>query len=138
MRWPWQREGEQHEIRKSIAPAAAHMMELHSVFVICRNDTSPRAFGCYADHGEKAGMTDAIAYDTAAHAKKFRSVKDAEDYIEAELPAWGRGLHHVEAVKAWDVMDAGLPLYGAMLNLSEPIPDEYLRPTKDRLWIWMI
>ena len=64
------------------------MMEMHRVFVICRNGGDPKNpndYCCYAFHGEKCGVPNAIGYDNAAHAHKFRSIEDAREYIEHKL-----------------------------------------------------
>ena len=113
-------------------------MGMRSVYVICRNEghpSDPRDCCCYAAHGEKDGVPDAIGYDTAAHARKFRNAKDACDYIKQMLPEWGHGIHRVSEVRSWDILLAGLPLYAALYR-DEPIPDALLEPTKDRLLIW--
>ena len=112
---------------------------MQRVNVICRNGgnpLNPHDYCCYATHGEKGGVPDAIGYDTAAHARKFRSVKDAGDYIEHKLPDWGRGIHRISEVRSWDYLLDGLPLYAAMCTPDGPIPDTLLEPTKDRLQIW--
>ena len=115
------------------------MMEKHRVFVICRNGGDPKDsndFCCYALHGEKCGVPDAIGYDNAAHARKFRSIEDARDYIEHKLPKWGRRIHHVSELNPWDLNLIGLPLFAAMCKADEPIPDEFLEPTEYRYLLW--
>jgi len=115
------------------------MTVMHGVYVICRNGgnpSDPRDYCCYAAHGEKGGVPDAIGYDTAAHARKFRSARDAQDYMERILPEWGLSNHHVSEVRPWDIFLDGLQLYAAMCRTDEPIPDVQLEPTKDRLLIW--
>ena len=112
------------------------MKEMRSVFVICRYDGDPHDCCCYASHGEKCGMPDAIGYDTAAHARKFRSVVEPQDYIETKMPEWGRDIHRVAEVRPWDILLAGLPLFAYMCRLDEPIPDALLEPTQNRLLLW--
>ena len=115
------------------------MIKMSKVFVISRNGgdlRNPFDCCCYAAHGEKGGMPDAIGYDTAVHARKFRSAEAAQEYIELVLPEWGRSIHRVTEVRPWDVLLAGLPLFAAMCSTDEPIPDALLEPTKDRLLIW--
>ena len=46
----------------------------------------------YAEHGEKCGVPDAVGYDTAAHARKFRTYEDAQTYIDTQMPEWARPL----------------------------------------------
>ena len=48
----------------------------------------------YAEHGEKCGVPDAVGYDTAAHARKFRTYEDAQTYIDTQMPEWARPSHH--------------------------------------------
>lgn len=115
------------------------MKERHRVYVICRNGgdpCTPHDYCCYAAHGEKGGVTDAIGYDEAAHAQKFRCAKDAKEYICHRMPEWGRSSHHVSELNPLNILLAGLPLYAAMCNPDEPIPDALLEHTKDRLLIW--
>lgn len=115
------------------------MRGLHKVYVICRNDGNPRDphdSCCYAVHGNKGGLPDAIGYDGAAHARKFRSVEDAQKFIRHRMPEWGRNSHCVSEVKPWDILLAGLPMYAALFDLDVPIPDVLLEPTVGRLLVW--
>lgn len=40
----------------------------------------------YAEHGEKGGVLDAIGYDCAVHARKFRTEHDALNFIHTQMP----------------------------------------------------
>ena len=40
----------------------------------------------YAEHGEIGGVSDAIGYDTPQHARKFHTLQEAQDFIDAQLP----------------------------------------------------
>ena len=112
---------------------------MRRIFVICRYDGDPKNphdYSCYTTHGEKCGMSDAVGYDTAAHARKFQNVTEAQNYIDSKMPEWGRDIHHVAEVRPWDVLLAGLPLFAFMCTSDEPIPDALLEPTQNRLLIW--
>lgn len=89
----------------------------------------------YAEHGEMGGVPDAIGYDIAVHARKFRTEAEAQDFIRTELPEWGRELHrpviYHAAGYSWE--GAGL---AAMLQCGVEIPAEILEPTAGRLRIW--
>lgn len=107
--------------------------------MICRYDGDPKNphdYCCYTTHGEKCGMSDAVGYDTAAHARKFQNVEEAQNYIDSKMPEWGRDIHQVTEVRPWDVLLAGLPLFAFMCTPDEPIPDALLEPTQNRLLIW--
>lgn len=81
-------------------------------------------------------MPDAIGYDETAHARKFRTVEEAQEFICTKLPEWGRDCHYPAEVKPWDLSLYETPLYAAMLQQDVKIPDELLRPTQGRLLIW--
>lgn len=89
----------------------------------------------YAEHGEKGGVPDAIGYDCAAHARKFRTETDALDFIHTQMPEWGRTCHKPVAFSALDFVWDALGL-AAILWLEEPIPEEMLASTANRLRIW--
>ena len=69
----------------------------------------------YAEHGEKCGVPDAVGYDTAAHARKFRTYEDAQTYIDTQMPEWARPSHHPASYRSGSFImeDAGLR---ALLN----------------------
>ena len=46
----------------------------------------------YAEHGEKCGVPDAVGYDTAAHARKFRTYEDAPDVYRHTNAGVGKAL----------------------------------------------
>ncbi len=88
----------------------------------------------YAEHGEMGGVPDAIGYDTAAHARKFRTEDDALRYIHTELPEWGKALHKPVGLGFADFNgDVGL---SATLWYGLEVPDDMLMPTTGRLRIW--
>ena len=67
----------------------------------------------YAEHGEKCGVPDAVGYDTAAHARKFRTYEDAQTYIDTQMPEWARPSHHPASYRSGSFImeDAGLRAY---------------------------
>ena len=79
----------------------------------------------YAEHGEKCGVPDAVGYDTAAHARKFRTYEDAQTYIDTQMPEWARPSHHPASYRSGSFImeDAGLR---ALLNAGVPISDAML------------
>ena len=89
----------------------------------------------YAEHGEMGGIPDAIGYDTAAYARKFRTEAEAQTYIGTRLPEWARGLHPPVALGAADFLwtASALPV---MLQYGMEIPDEVLEPVTGRLRLW--
>lgn len=89
----------------------------------------------YAEHGEKGGVPDAIGYDCAAYARKFRTENDALNFIHTKMPEWGRTCHKPVAFSAPDFAWEALGL-AAVLWLEEPIPEKMLAPTANRLRIW--
>ena len=107
------------------------------VFVIRRDDG--RGTGCdyYATHGEKGGVPDAIGYTEMTHARKFRSAEDAQAFVEYELPAWGRKLHHPVPIPYFQFMNTSTmsKIAGCLVRDSE-IPDALLEPTPGRLLVW--
>lgn len=82
----------------------------------------------YAEHGEKCGVPDAVGYDTAAHARKFRTYEDAQTYIDTQMPEWARPSHHPASYRSGSFImeDAGLR---ALLNAGVPISDAMLSAT---------
>lgn len=90
----------------------------------------------YAEHGEKCGVPDAVGYDTAAHARKFRTYEDAQTYIDTQMPEWARPSHHrpltVPAASSWK-----MPALRALLNAGVPISDAMLSATPGRLRVWL-
>lgn len=111
-------------------------MEYQPVFVIRRNGGRGNDYCDYAAHGEMAGVSDAIGYDETAHARKFRTAEEAQEFIRTELPVWGRDLHHPVEVTLFDLMFNMSPLYAAKLQKNVEISDELLKPTQGRLLIW--
>ena len=89
----------------------------------------------YAEHGEMGGVPDAIGYDTAAYARKFRTEAEAQTYISTRLPEWARGLHQPVALGAADFLWAASAL-SVMLQYGMEIPDQVLEPTTGRLRLW--
>ena len=90
----------------------------------------------YAEHGEMGGVPDAIGYDCCAHARKFRTEEDARQFLQNNIPEWGRELHKVVGFSSNDfIWDAtGLVV---MLWHGIEIPDDKLEPTAGRLRIWL-
>ena len=90
----------------------------------------------YAEHGEKCGVPDAVGYDTAAHARKFRTYEDAQTYIDTQMPEWARPSHHPASCRSGSFImeDAGLR---ALLNAGVPISDAMLSATPGRLRVWL-
>ena len=80
-------------------------------------------------------MSDAIGYDQAAHARKFRTEEAAWEYIKTVLPAWGRENHAPAALDAGDFIWSALEL-SFYLRSGLHIPDRLLDPTAGRLRIW--
>ena len=70
------------------------MKEYRKIFVICRKDGDIEHSDNYCKHGPMGEMEDAIGYGTLLDARKFLTSGDAQAYIDRELPAWGRPLHH--------------------------------------------
>lgn len=96
-------------------------------------DASKSAF--YAEHGEIGGMPDAIGYDQAAHARKFRTEEAAWEYIKTVFPAWGREIHNPVSMNAGDFIWGAIEL-SIHLRSGLFIPDRLLEPTAGRLRIW--
>ncbi len=104
------------------------------VYVLARiNDEH----SCYACHGEKAGVPDAIGYTDKCHARKFLSEEDARIFGETQLPAWGRARHCVLELSAWDLA-IGCPKLAAYRDTHRlaQVPEEYLETPADHLLVW--
>jgi len=106
------------------------------VFLIKRISADPYENCFYAEHGEIGGVEDAIGYDSSPHARKFRTEADAQNFIQTQLPEWGRDLH-----KAVGFGFADFPLLEAteltaMLWYGTEIPDRLLAPTAGRIRLW--
>lgn len=112
-------------------------IQTKDVFVIRRNDGRDTGCDFYAEHGEKAGVPDAIGYSEMEHARKFRSPEAAQAFIENELPAWGRKLHHPAPIPQFMFMSTGTmsKIAGCLVRDGE-IPHEFLEPTPGQLLIW--
>lgn len=89
----------------------------------------------YAEHGEMGGVPDAIGYDTAAYARKFRTETEAQTYISTRLPEWARRLHQPTALGPTDFLWEASAL-SAVLRYGMEIPDQVLEPTAGRLRLW--
>lgn len=89
----------------------------------------------YAEHGEMGGVSDAIGYDCIAHARKFRTEEDAQQFIRTELPEWGRELHKPIGLGMIDFFGVVAEI-SIMLRYGAEIPDDLLEPTAGRLRIW--
>lgn len=92
-------------------------------------------FRYYAEHGEMGGVPDAIGYESAVHAKKFRTEEEAREFIQTRLPEWGRGLHRVVGLDFTGFFLDGIEL-SALLWFGITVPDKLLEPTPGRLRIW--
>lgn len=112
-------------------------IQAKDVFVIRRSDGHGTGCDYYAMHGEKSGVPDAIGYAEMQHASKFRSAEDAQAFIENELPAWGRKLHHPAPIPHFLFMSTStMSKIAGCLIRDDEIPDELLEPTPGRLLIW--
>lgn len=89
----------------------------------------------YAEHGEVGGVSDAIGYDSLAHARKFRTEEDALRFILTELPERGRELHKPKGLGAIDFFGVVAEI-SVMLRYGAEISDDMLEPTAGRLRIW--
>lgn len=89
----------------------------------------------YAEHGEKGGVLDAIGYDTAPHARKFRTESGAREFIRTQLPEWGRERHRAVGLGFLDFPMEAVD-FRAMLWYGIEVPDEMLEPTAGQLRIW--
>lgn len=92
-------------------------------------------FRYYAEHGEMGGVPDAIGYETAVHAKKFRTEDEAQAFIRTQLPQWGRDFHRVVELDFTGCFWEGAEL-SAFLWFGITVPDKLLEPTPGRLRIW--
>lgn len=106
------------------------------IFVILRNGGQISRCDNYSAHGCVGGVEDAIGYGELVDARKFLTREDAQAYIDSELPAWGRRLHHPESVFPWDLAcsHAALSAYLRLPDLE--IPPALLEPAKGRLLVW--
>lgn len=98
------------------------------------NDGSDSRY--YAEHGEKGGVPDAIGYDTAPHARKFRTESEAQEFILTQLPERGRERHRVIGLSPMDFPMEAIH-FSAMLWYGIKVPDGLLAPTAGRLRIWL-
>lgn len=89
----------------------------------------------YAEHGEIGGVPDAAGYDLPAHARKFRTEAEAQDFINTQLPEWGRGLHRPVALGPSDFLWDASAL-AAMLLYGIEVPNRVLESTPGRLRLW--
>ena len=89
----------------------------------------------YAEHGEMGGVPDAIGYDSAVHARKFRTEAEAQTYISTLLPEWARGLHQPTALGPMDFLWDASAL-SVILQYGMEIPDKVLEPTTGRIRLW--
>ena len=113
-------------------------IQTKDVFVIRRNDGRDTGCDFYATHGEKAGVPDAIGYTEMEHARKFRSAEDAQTFIENELPAWGRKVHHPAPIPRFlFCRTSTMSKIGGCLIRGDEIPDELLEPMPSQFLIWM-
>lgn len=104
------------------------------IYLIERSDKDT-VYRYYAEHGEIGSVQDAIGYECAAHARKFRTGDETLHYIQTELPQWGRGLHRVASLDFAHFMYDS-PVLTHLLWQDMPIPDEMLTPTAGRLRLW--
>ena len=81
-------------------------------------------------------MEDAIGYGTLLDARKFLTSGDAQAYIDRELPAWGRPLHHPVEVFPWDMLFASPALTWFMIHADVKLPQHLLEPSSGRLLVW--
>ena len=91
-------------------------------------DTTDMTIG-YAENG-------APDYGTLLDARKFLTSGDAQAYIDRELPAWGRPLHHPVEVFPWDMLFASPALTWFMLHADVKLPQHLLEPSSGRLLVW--
>lgn len=106
------------------------------IFVILRNGGRIDSCDNYSAHGCVGGVEDAIGYGELADARKFLTREDAQAYIDSELPAWGRHLHHPEAVFPWDLMFTNAALSAYLRYPELEIPPALLEPAKGRMLVW--
>lgn len=109
-------------------------MEHGKLYLIERADKGAD-FRYYAEHGEMCRVPDAIGYETAVHARKFRTEGEAEKFIQTQLPEWGRGLHRAVGLDFAGFFLDGIEL-SALLWFGITVPDKLLEPTPGRLRIW--
>lgn len=102
---------------------------------LIKRDYDSGDYRFYAEHGEKNGVPDAIGYDCAAHARKFRTEVETLDFIHTQMPEWGRSRHKPVALSASDFLWEA-PGLAILLECEETIPEEMLAPTAGRLRIW--
>jgi len=111
-------------------------MESRSVFVIRQKMEKRDRDLNYSTHGAFAGVEDAIGYGPLRDARKFLRCKDAQTYIDHELPEWARGLHCPVEIHASDLMFEQPELSALLRYAEENIPPHLLEPEKGRLLIW--
>lgn len=112
------------------------MKEYRKIFVICRKDGDIEHSDNYCKHGPMGEMEDAIGYGTLLDARKFLTSGDAQAYIDRELPAWTRPLHHPVEVFPWDMLFASPALTWFMLHADAGLPQHLLEPSSGRLLVW--
>ena len=112
------------------------MKEYRKIFVICRKDGGIEHSDNYCKHGPMGEMEDTIGYGTLLDARKFLTSADAQAYIDRELPAWSRPLHHPVEVFPRDMLFVSPALTWYMLHAAEEVPPHLLEPSSGRLLIW--
>lgn len=95
----------------------------------------------YSCHGIMAGI-EAAGYDLAAHARKFRTKDEAQQYIDNQLPEWARSCH-----KPFELMCSQLLSYTHnnrtlgeliihLLTSDQPAEESLLLETPKRMLTW--
>ncbi len=108
---------------------------MSSKIYLIKRDYDSGDYCFYAEHGEMGGVSDAIGYDRAAHARKFRTEDEALEFIHTKIPEWGRTCHRPVVLSASDfIWDA--PGLSALLWQGKAIPKKMLMPTAGKLRIW--
>lgn len=105
------------------------------VYLIERIDAGTFDNRFYAEHGEVGGVKDAIGYETAMHARKFRTEDEARHFIQNQLPEWGQNSHRAVGYGFADFPMGAVELT-SMLWFGIEIPDHLLEPTAGRLRLW--
>lgn len=105
------------------------------LYAICRTNGSSGESDYYVTHGSMGGEPDAIGYSSAADARKFLSGQEAQQYIDQQLPSWGRTCHHFVSIMPEQLLFT-MPHLSRLLYDDQPISDELLKPNTDKLLIW--
>lgn len=90
----------------------------------------------YVRHGEIGGVPDAVGYAEKQYARRFLSTKDAQDFLEQEIPVWARDLFEVESIC---LETDGVFFWPAACQAAlwaQEITVDLLNPAGNRLLLW--